>query len=123
MKKLALVVGNPDQLPSEVAEVLRRMNLNPMKVKIPEEFSHFRRDAKAAYMDALKRLSIPLEEGMAIVRLNDQDAVLAQGLRSAILHLTLLDSAIPSKVDPVMISFSRGQVVAVRGDEPYQIPA
>lgn len=123
MKKLALVVGNPDQLPSEVAGVLGRMDLNPMRIEIPEACSHFRREAKAAYMEVIKRLRIPLEEGMAIVRLNDGDVVLAQGLRSAILHLTLLDSAILSKVDPIMISLSRGQVVVVKGDQPYPIPA
>ncbi|KKS44145.1 MAG: hypothetical protein UV05_C0011G0036 [candidate division CPR1 bacterium GW2011_GWA2_42_17] len=121
--KLAIVVGNPDLLPSEVAEVLRKLNLNPMKVEISRASSIYRREAKAAYMEAIERLKIPLEEGMAIVRLSDNDVVLAQGARSAILHLTLLDVDIPARVDPVMISFSRGQVVAVRGDEPYPIPA
>lgn len=121
--KLAIVVGKTSKLPPQVMQVLDKMELESRFVEIPDQQSHYRRDAKAAYMDVLKRLRIPLEEGIAIVRLNDGDVVLAQGLRSAILHLTLLDLEIPAKVDPVMISFSRGQVVAVKGDQPYPIPA
>lgn len=121
--KTAIVVGRNNQLPKGVADVLKRLQLEPKLVTISEERSHFRRDAKGAFMAAFSRLGIKLEEGMAIVRLSDDDVVLAQGARSAILHLTILDQAVPSKVDPIMISFSRGKVVAVKGDELYPIPA
>lgn len=122
--KLAIVVGKPNQLPPEVVKVLRKMNLNPMEIEIPEESRHFRTDAKIAYMDTLRRLKIPLVEGMAIVRLDDRNVVLAQGLRSAIIQLTAdLGPDTPPTVDPIMISFSWGQVVAVKGNEPYPVPA
>lgn len=119
--KLAIVVSRYSQLPGKVAEVLKKLNLEPKYVGIPDERSRFRVDAKAAFMTAIQEYSLPLEEEMAVVRLDDTDVVKAQGLRSAIIHLTAKMNFSPT-VDPLMISFSRGQVVVVKGKQPYPVP-